>query len=154
MTCVTLVFGITLPHNRKRALDCFLRALGSLNDKLREVLVSYHQKHYHQTTKLPVFCSFIAWYQLFLLTDVILVRHPLPGQSHLIHIKKTWEGKYLPSSIISWSASKNSQAATISALASLPLTFMLWRLVLVLNQWNQPWLELKDSLLCFYFRSS
>ena len=52
--------------------------LGSLNDKLREALASYYQKHYHQTA---------AWHQLFLLTGITLIWYPLPVQFCLTHIK-------------------------------------------------------------------
>ena len=82
---MTRLWGYSYIQQEKSPWLCFEGLLGSLKDEPREASASHHQKHCHQTTELAYIL--LPGINLFLLTDVTWVWHPLPGQSCLIHIK-------------------------------------------------------------------
>ena len=131
-------FGVTLPHNKKRALDYVFKGSWAL------WMVNWERLQLHiarstatKQKSWPVLCCFIVWHHFFSF-GVASVWHPLPVQSCLIHIKNLY-GKCATLSVISWSISGNSQAAAVSELAASTPTFTSWRLmmVLALNPWKQ-----------------
>ena len=137
-------FGFTLLHNRKTALGCVSKdswLLWMINEQRLQLSIT--ESIVTKQQSCPILCCFIAKHQLLLHTDITSTWHPLPIQSCLIYIRDLLM-LICPLSTIFQSISGNFWEATISALTASPLTFMLWKLALALNRWNQPWLGLKD----------
>ena len=90
-------------------------------------------------TELNWTCCFIVWYQVYLLTDVTSIWHPLLVQSCFTHIKNLLRWIWL-SSIISWSISGNSWVATVFAVNTY---FYIVKIGCKPELRIQPWLVLK-----------